>query len=142
MTFNDLRREFAEWKITRHRILHFTIGVFALMLLEFVARPYYRPFIYSHSIYDFHVADTLGNSLGTMAAVFIIVGLLGRDRARDHFLIKTTTISMAVYELAHPLLGKPIDPWDILATILTGGLCVLLYTIIHQNKTQPVRSIK
>ena len=45
-----------------------------------------------------------------------------------------TTISIIIYELAQPLLGKPIDPWDIIATILTGGLCALLYRIIHQSK--------
>jgi hypothetical protein len=48
-----------------------------------------------------------------------------------------TTISFIIYELAQPLLGKPIDPRDIIATVLTGGLCVLIYRMIHQSKTRP-----
>ena len=138
MTIKELKGEISEWKITRHRILDLTIGVCSLMLHEFVAKPYYRPFIYSHNIYDFHIADTLGNSLGTITAVFIVVGLFGSTKTRDYFLIKMTTISFIIYELAQPLLGKPIDPWDIIATILTGGLCVLLYRMIHQSKTRPI----
>lgn len=134
MTINELKGEINKWKITRHRILNLTIGICSLMLHEFVAKPYYRAFIYSNNLYDFHIADTLGNSLGTIAEVFIVVGLIGRDITRDHFLIKMTTISIIIYELAQPLLGKPIDPWDIIATILTGGLCFLLYRMIHQSK--------
>jgi hypothetical protein len=43
------------------------------------------------------------------------------------------TISVAVYELAHPLLGKPIDPWDLAATIFTGVVCELLYRLIYRQ---------
>lgn len=137
MTINELKIEISKWKITRKRLIDFTIGMCSLLVHEFIAKPYYRSFIYSNNINDFHVADTLGNSLGTIAEVFIVVGLLGRDKTRDHFLIKVTTISIIIYELVQPLLGKPIDPWDIVATVLTGGLCVLLYRIIHQSKTRP-----
>lgn len=136
MTMNELKIEISQWKITKKRVIDLTIGVCVLLLHEFIAKPYYRSFIYSHKIYDFHIADTLGNSLGTIAEVFIVVGLLGSDNTRDHFLIKMTTISIIVYELLQPLLGKPIDPWDIGATILTGGLCFLSYRIIHQSKTR------
>lgn len=137
MTINELKIEINQWKITRKRVIDLVIGVCFLLLHEFIAKPYYRSFIYSHKIYDFHVADTLGNSLGTIAEVFIVVGLFRSDKTRDHFLIKITTISIVVYELLQPLLGKPIDPYDILATVLTGGLCFLSYRIIHQSKTRP-----
>jgi hypothetical protein len=137
MTIEDLKGEISQWKITRHRILDLAIGACTMVLHEFIAKPYYRPFIYSHDIYDFHIADTLGNSLGTITAVFIVVGLFGRDKTRDYFLIKMTTISFIIYELAQPLLGKPIDPWDIIATVLTGGLCFLLYRVMHQSKMRP-----
>ena len=110
MTVDEIKQAITNWKITCHRILDLTMGVSTLMLLEFVAKPYYRPFIYSHHIDDFHLADTLGNSLGTLAGVFVVVGLLGGDKTRDHFLIKMTTISFIIYELAQPLLGKTNRP--------------------------------
>ena len=40
----------------------------------------------------------------------VFASLCGRDLVQDYFMIRTVTISVAVYELAHPLLGKPIDP--------------------------------
>ena len=87
-----------------------------------------------HEIKDFHIADTLGNSLGTFAGVFIILGILNPGGKEDYFLINTITISFVFYELAHPLLGKPIDPWDIIATVIAGGSCLLLYWLLFDKK--------
>jgi hypothetical protein len=132
MTLDDLKRDFQNWKFTRERITHLAIGFTAVGLYEWVARPIYRPYIYKHHINDFHLADTIGNSLGTIATVFVLIGLIGQGKSQHLFLIKTITVSVALYELAHPLLGKPIDPWDILATFLSGGICLLLYKAIHR----------
>jgi len=124
-------------------MINLVIGLSAVVLYELM-RAYYRPFIYSQGINDFHIADTLGNSLGTVATVFVFTSLLGRDLSQDYFMIRTVTISVLVYELAHPLLGKPIDPWDILATVLAGIFCEVLHRLIHQRpqneigKTSPV----
>lgn len=105
----------------------------AVMAYE-IARAYYRPFIYSNQIKDFFIADTLGNSLGTVATVFGFVALLGRGGAHDYFLIRTVAIGVVVYELAHPLLGKPIDGLDIGATIVAGVLCEGLYRLLHGRR--------
>ena len=111
------------------------IGITAVLLCE-VARAYYRPFIYLNEINDFHIADTLGNSLGTVGTVFVFLSLLGDSNIWDHFLIRTTVISVLVYEVAHPLLGKPIDPWDLMATVIAGFFCEGLYRVIHERKQQ------
>lgn len=140
MTINDITESLGNWKITRQRIIDLAIGTAILLLHEFVAKPYYRPFIYSNNIFDFHIADTLGNSLGTFAVVFVVVGLVGKDKNRNNPLIKTTTLAMVIYELMQPLLGKPIDPWDIAATVLTGGFCILLYNVIHHQKQNPLNN--
>lgn len=108
------------------------IGLSAVAFYE-LARAYYRPFIYSNGINDFHIADTLGNSLGTIATVFVFVSILGIDRAKDIFLIRTVTIAVIVYELAHPLLGKAIDPLDIVATLAAGIFSEILYRFIHRS---------
>ena len=108
------------------------MGLGAVVLYE-IARATYRPYIYSRGINDFHIADTIGNSLGTVATIFVFTSLLGRDLVQDYFMIRTVTISVAVYELAHPLLGKPIDPWDLVATISTGVFCEILYRTIRRQ---------
>jgi hypothetical protein len=138
MTIKDLRDAVVRWRFTRERIINLAIGLTAVLIYEFLARPIYRPFIYRNNINDFHLADTIGNSLGTIATIFVLIGLIGQGRTQHLFLIKVITISVTLYEIAHPLLGKPIDPWDIVATILTGGLCLVLYKVIHPIKLEQV----
>lgn len=101
------------------------------MLAYEILRAYYRPWVYAQGLNDFHVADTLGNSLGTVAQVFVFISVLGRTIQQDHVLIRIVTVAVAVYELAHPLLGKPIDPWDIVATAIAGIFCEGLHRLIH-----------
>lgn len=132
MTIRELKEEFVSWKFTRARGINLAVGFIALLIYEFFARPIYRPYIYSHQINDFHIADTLGNSLGTIATIFIFLGLIGNTRAQHEFLIKTITISLILYEVAHPVLGKPMDPWDVLATIIAGVFCWVLYRVLHR----------
>jgi hypothetical protein len=134
MTLTEIKTEIISWKFSKKRGINLSIGIAALLIYEFVARPYYRPYIYRSKINDFHLADTIGNSLGTIAAVFVLIGVIGRTKEQHYFLIKMITISFTLYELAHPLLGKPGDLWDVVATFLTGGLCFLLYNLVHNNK--------
>lgn len=133
MTIQDLKNGITNWKLTKERIINLAIGFAAVLIYEFIARPIYRPYIYKHHINDFHIADTIGNTLGTVAAVFVLIGFIGQGRTQHLFLIKLITFSVALYEIMHPLLGKPTDLWDIAATIITGWLCLLLYKVIHPN---------
>ncbi|MEJ1238427.1 hypothetical protein WBG78_09870 [Chryseolinea sp. T2] len=141
MTIKDLREGISKWRLTRERITNLTVGFSAVLIYEFLARPIYRPYIYKNNINDLHIADTIGNSLGTIATVFVLIGFIGQGRTQHMFLIRTIVISVVLYEIAHPLLGKPIDPWDIVATLLTGGLCSMLYKLVHPNtlnKEKPI----
>lgn len=134
MTLSDFKSELRNWKLSRYKVINFAIGLAALLIYEFIARPIYRPYIYANKINDFHIADTLGNSLGAMATIFFLIALLSNDTVKGNYLLKLGTFSVVVFELAHPLLGKPIDGWDILATILTGLFSYLLYNGIFKDK--------
>lgn len=134
MTIEDLKKEIINWKFTRYKLINLIIGIVALVLCEFIAKPYYRSYIYSHAIYDFHIADTLGNSLGTIAAIFIPVSILTSDVRLGYPLIKILTVSVVIYELGQPLLGKPIDVWDIVATLLTGVVCYFTYRWLFKKE--------
>lgn len=134
MTLSDFVSELRTWKLTRYKAINFAIGLSALLIYEFIARPIYRPYIYANKINDFHIADTLGNSLGTMTTIFVLIGLLSKETVKGNYLLKLGTFSVALFELAHPLLGKPIDGWDILATLLTGLVSYLMYNAIFKNK--------
>lgn len=127
-----LKIEFVDWLASRRRIINLLIGISAVLAYE-ILRAYYRPWVYAQGLNDFHVADTLGNSLGTVAQVFVFISVLGRTIQHDYVLIRIVTVAVVVYELAHPLLGKPIDPWDIVATVLAGIFCEALHRLIHRQ---------
>ena len=115
-----------EWIRSRRRMTALAIGLSAVLVYE-AARAWYRPFVYSRGIFDFHIADTLGNSLGTIATVMVFASLFGRTPAQGLFVLRASAMAVVVYELAHPLLGKPVDPADILATVLAALLCDFVY---------------
>lgn len=76
MTIKELREGIGKWKFTRERITHLAIGLSAVLIYEFIARQIYRPYIYRNNINDFHLADTIGNSLGTIATIFVLIGFI------------------------------------------------------------------
>ena len=136
MTIKDFKKELKNWKLSRYKAINFSIGITALLIYEFIGRPIYRPYIYFHDINDFHLADTLGNTFGTLATIFILIAILSNETTKGNYLIKLGTLSVVVYELAQPLLGKPIDIWDIIATVITGLVSYLFYNAIFKNREQ------
>jgi len=134
MTINDFKTELRNWKLTKYKAINFAIGISALLIYEFVGRPIYRPYIYDNKINDFHIADTLGNTFGTLPTIFFLIAILSNETTKGNYLIKLGTFSVVVFELAHPLLGKPIDIWDILATILTGFVSYVVYNSLFKYR--------
>lgn len=115
---------------TRRRVINFLAGLFALLLTE-VGRHVYRPFIYARDIYDFHIADTMGNSVGTTTTIFVMLAVFGRDQKFDDGIVLSCTVGVVLYELGQPLMGNPIDPWDVLATVVAGALTWVLCRKLH-----------
>lgn len=133
MTIKDIAAGLKDWKLTKYKAINFAIGISALLIYEFVGRPIYRPYIYNNKINDFHIADTLGNTFGTMPTLFFLIAIFSTETTKGNYLLKLGTFSVVVFELAHPLLGKPIDVWDITATIVTGFVSYFLYNKIFTN---------
>ncbi len=114
------------------------IGMTAWFITE-LARSFYRPYIYHHHIFDYHIADTIGNSAGTITAIFIIITLSGKGTIHDWKLILILICGLVGYEF----LNRPsrIDPLDIAATIIFGGLSLMVYLFCvkkFSNKQLPV----
>ncbi len=135
MTLNDFKEELKNWKFTKYKLINFAIGISALLIYEFIGRPIYRPYIYNNKINDFHIADTLGNTFGTLPTIFFLIAILSNETTKGNYLIKLGTFSVVLFELAHPLLGKTIDIWDIIATILAGLVSYLIYNGIFKDKS-------
>ena len=97
------------------------IGIFAYMVTE-LARSFYRPYIYANGIHDFHIADTIGNSAGTVTAIFMILTLSKAGRAKANQLILMVFCGLIAYEVLSATSGHRIDVWDLAATVLFSGL--------------------
>lgn len=136
MTIEELKKEIHNWKFNRYKVVNLLVGATALLVYELVARPFYRPYIYSNHINDFHIADTLGNSLGTIAMIFILLFFLSHEKSKGKPVIILGIISLVIYEIAQPLLGKPIDIWDILATLATGAMCFMAFNFLVKEPSE------
>lgn len=102
------------------------IGVAAFSITE-LGRSFYRPYIYAHKIDDYFIADTIGNSFGTITAIFMILTLSGKGTNKDWSIIFIIIAGLLVYELLN-LTGKTsVDINDMIATIFFGMISVLIY---------------
>jgi len=120
----------------RHTKITFIIGITAYFLTE-MARSFYRPYIYANDIYDWHIADTIGNSLGTVTAIFMILTMAGRGTNWDWRLILIVIAGLLGYELLNLVSDRPFDFNDALATLIFGALSGLTYAILLRKNPRP-----
>lgn len=140
------------WGIRRYLIAHsayttlkkitLRIGISAFFITE-MARSFYRPYIYANDINDWVVADTVGNSFGTVTAIFMILTMVGRGTSRDWRLVGMVIMGLIGYEMLNLLGDYPFDLNDVLATIVFGGISIFVYAAIlarHGESTKPRES--
>ena len=105
------------------------IGMIAYAVTE-LGRSFYRPYIYANKIDDYFIADTIGNSFGTMTAIFIILTLSGKGTKKDWNIVVMIIAGLLFYELLN-LTGKTaIDINDMIATVIFGTLSALIYNFL------------
>ncbi|MCA9293428.1 MAG: hypothetical protein KDA20_06410 [Phycisphaerales bacterium] len=121
--------------MTTFRVKNGLVGGAALVATE-LGREFYRPYIYEHKLHDFGIADTLGNSLGTVATVFIILAIVGRNTLWDYKFMGILVGGLCVYELLQGPMGGAIDPKDIAATLVAGAFCAGLYWKMHGRQRE------
>lgn len=119
----------------RFHLKNLAVGAVGLALTE-AGREVYRPWVRRERLHDWGIANTLGNSLGTLTAVFVVVGLVGKDASSDYRLIALIAVGLVGYEVLQGPMGGAIDPQDMLASLLAGVACVLLYRWLNGH---PVR---
>ena len=105
------------------------IAITAYSITE-LGRSFYRPYIYANKIDDFLIADTIGNSFGTMTAIFMILTLSGMGTGKDWKMIVIIIAGLLLYELLN-LTGKTrVDVNDMIATVIFGALSALIYFLL------------
>jgi L-rhamnose isomerase len=116
-----------------------TIGASAFFLTE-MARSFYRPYIYANDIDDWVIADTIGNSLGTVAAVFMILTMSGRGTSWDWRLVGMVIAGLIGYEMLPVFGNRPFDVNDVVATIVFGCVSIVAYARILTHFGVPTTS--
>ena len=124
------------FKITNERKIFFGIFISMFVLTE-IGRKIYRPYIYANDIFDFWIADTIGNFTGTIAIIFFDLALVNPNYKKGRWFILFITFGLIVYELVQYILpGRNTCDWrDIVATIIAGIISFGLYELIYKNKT-------
>ena len=130
---------FIGWGVRRYLIarddyttlkkITFAIAISAYFLTE-MARSFYRPYIYANGIDDWVIADTIGNSLGTITAIFMILTMSGRGSNCDWRLVGIVIAGLVGYETLNLAGDHPFDLNDVLATFIFGGVSILVYEYI------------
>ena len=114
-----------------NRLNNLKKGTFIIFVLAFIitelGRNFYRPYIYSHTINDYFIADTIGNSFGTVTIIFFTLTMVGKGINTDFILISTIILGLLLYEGSNYLFHYPIDINDLIATILFGLISIFIY---------------
>ncbi len=105
------------------------IGISAYFITE-MARSFYRPFVYANEIDDWVIADTIGNSFGTITAIFMILTMSGRGTSWDWRLVGMVIVGLIGYEVLNLPGHDAFDVNDVIATLLFGSVSVLVYARI------------
>lgn len=100
-----------------------------------IGRFKYRPYIYSNNIFDFWIADTIGNFTGTIAIVFFNFTISNPKYKTGRIFLILITIGLNIYELIQYILpGTNTCDWrDIIATLLAGLISWGLYELIFKK---------
>ena len=120
-------------RLDRARARTLVLGLAFFGLTE-LGRSFFRPYIYAHHPDHPMIANTIGNSLGTLAAVFTVVALAGVGGRKDLRIIAVVVFGLVGYELSNALFEHPVDPFDIAATLISGVAAVPLYLFIHRQR--------
>jgi hypothetical protein len=125
--------------IDNKRIAFFLIFVFMFLLTE-AGRKIYRPYIYSNGIFDYWIADTIGNLTGTIAIIFFEFAIINPKHRQGRLFILLIPLGLIVYELLQYFSPRSILDWrDMIATLFGGliswGFYELLFKKLKEKET-------
>jgi hypothetical protein len=131
----DLTKDYKTrlFSVTKKRFFYFLIFVFMFTITE-IGRNIYRPFIYNNEIFDFYIADTIGNFTGAMAIIFFELMLINPSYKAGSIILGGVTFGLIVYEFAQYFSPKSIVDWkDMIATLIAGLISFGVYKFISSR---------
>lgn len=120
--------------IDAKRIFFLLVFVLSYLITEF-GRFIYRPYIYSNDIYDFHIADSVGNFIGTITIVYGNLLIQNPNKKNGVLFVTLVPVGIVIYEYLQKFTPKgTFDVFDVYYTIAGGVLGYLFYRLIHTLK--------
>lgn len=134
MNIQNLNDKGRLFRIDEKRIIFFVIFVSMFVITE-IGRKIYRPYIYSNHIFDFWIADTIGNFTGSIAIIFFDLAGINPEYKLGRLFIFLITIGLIIYELVQYILpGRNTCDWrDVIATIIAGFISFGIYEFFHKK---------
>jgi len=121
------------FRITKERVSFFLIFVLMFVVTE-IGREVYRPYIYSNNVFDFWIADTIGNLTGTITIFFFEIAIINPDHKAGRILLIVITLGLIVYEFAQYFSPRSVLDWkDIIATLIGGVISLGVYEILCRH---------
>ncbi len=109
------------------------LAVGAFVLTE-LGRNVYRPYAYKHGIFDFGLADSVGNLGGIIVMIFLGLAILNSTRRQSYRLAVFYSVGFIVYEFVQPFLPKGVFDWrDIYGTAVGFAISLLMLTAVWRT---------
>ena len=111
-------------RFSRLRVVYVVAFLCAFALTE-LGRYVYRPQAYRSGLSDFGIADTMGNSLGVVTQIFLLLAVMHSNWRQGLRVIAFATCGYIAYEFAQLVLPKgTFDMKDVIATLVGGAIAV------------------
>ena len=116
-----------------------------MFFLTEIGRKIYRPYIYSNDIFDYWIADTIGNLTGTIAIIFFDFAIVNPKHRQGRIFLIIITLGLIVYELLQYFSPRSILDWrDMIATLIAGliswGIYEFLFKKLKEKEITPHNS--
>ena len=126
------------FRIDIKRVAFFITFLLMFVLTE-IGRKVYRPYIYSNDIFDFWIADTIGNLTGTIAVAFFNFAVVNPKYKQARMFLIGIIFGLIVYELLQYFSPKSIFDWrDVIATLIAGLISWGVYEFIFKKYPEKI----
>lgn len=124
--------------VDNKRLAYLLVFVVMFIITE-IGRNIYRPYVYSHGIFDFWIADTIGNFTGSIAIVFFDFTGVNPARRQGRLFLLLIILGLNVYELLQYFSPRSVLDWrDMVATAIAGliswGIYELLWKYVGEEE--------
>lgn len=102
-----------------------------MFIVTEIGRQVYRPYIYDNGIFDYWIADTIGNLTGTITIVFFNLAIVNPTQKAGRIALAGVTLGLIVYEFAQYFSPRSVLDWkDMIATLIGGLISLGIYELL------------